>query len=399
MYPKRKPEDESVTKLKKLGLEPANKRCFDCGQRGPTYINVTIGSFVCSTCGGLLRGIAPPQRIKSVSMATFTATEVQLVEQRGNEVCKSIWLGKWDKPDPPSFDKTSETGRRDFLCDKYEKKLWYVDPSQAAIKKEAPEGKSLKQIAEKQTPSPIAVPRSRGSSVASIKTPPLLKASPGAGMVRSTSLPLNTQQPAAARQTASQPSPGQLRPPQQQRPPVTQQQSAPSVQPAASQTPPQLPPRAKVADFLTGGGAADPFQSSMPASSSQNFANFDAFALSSGSSTAPTPTSQFAVSAAVLQPQNPNQPKTSPPKAAAQVKAEADRYAALADLDNTLRSLTFSSSTTETNPFAQASSAEPPQQYPTSTFASQSMSQPASTSNPFLQGRSCLYYPTEVFAR
>ena len=32
------------------------------------------------------RGIAPPQRIKSVSMATFTATEVQLVEQRGNEV-------------------------------------------------------------------------------------------------------------------------------------------------------------------------------------------------------------------------------------------------------------------------------------------------------------------------
>ena len=54
MYPKRKPEDESVTKLKKLGLEPANKRCFDCGQRGPTYINVTIGSFVCSTCGGLL---------------------------------------------------------------------------------------------------------------------------------------------------------------------------------------------------------------------------------------------------------------------------------------------------------------------------------------------------------
>ena len=30
-----------------------------------------------------------------------------------------------------------------------------MDPSQAAVKKEAPEGKSLKQIAEKQTPSPI----------------------------------------------------------------------------------------------------------------------------------------------------------------------------------------------------------------------------------------------------
>ncbi|XP_063681965.1 uncharacterized protein LOC134816893 [Bolinopsis microptera] len=64
------------------------------------------------------RGIAPPQRIKSVSKATFTATEVTLVEQRGNEVCKSIWLGKWEKADAPTFDKTSETGRRDFLCDK-----------------------------------------------------------------------------------------------------------------------------------------------------------------------------------------------------------------------------------------------------------------------------------------
>ena len=48
-------------------------------------------------------------------------------------------------------------------------------------------------------------------------------------------------------------------------------------------------------------------------SSSQNFANFDAFGLSGGSNTAPTSTQQFAVSGAVLQPQNPNQPRTSPP--------------------------------------------------------------------------------------
>ena len=67
-------------------------------------------------------------------------------------------------------------------------------------------------------------------------------------MVRSSSLPLNNQQP--ARQTASQPSPGQLRPPQQQRPVATLQQQAPAPQPAASQTPPQLPPRTNVVDLL-----------------------------------------------------------------------------------------------------------------------------------------------------
>ena len=35
---------------------PANKKCFDCDQRGPTYVNMTIGSFVCTKCSGMLRG-------------------------------------------------------------------------------------------------------------------------------------------------------------------------------------------------------------------------------------------------------------------------------------------------------------------------------------------------------
>ena len=32
----------------------ANKKCFDCEQRGPTYVNMTIGSFVCTKCSGML---------------------------------------------------------------------------------------------------------------------------------------------------------------------------------------------------------------------------------------------------------------------------------------------------------------------------------------------------------
>ena len=45
----------------------------------------------------------------------------------------------------------------------------------------------------------------------------------------------------------------------------------------------------------------------------------------------------------------------SEPAAPVKAEGESDRYAALADLDNTLRSLSFTSSTAETNPFAQAS--------------------------------------------
>ena len=61
----------------------------------------------------------------------------------------------------------------------------------------------------------------------------------------------------------------------------------------------------------SGGSVADPFQ---PTPVSQNFANFDAFGLSSGGSVnAAAPVPQFVASGTVLQPQNPNQPKPSPP--------------------------------------------------------------------------------------
>lgn len=55
MAAREKTRDELDMKtLRELATLPANKYCFDCGQRGPTYVNVTIGAFVCSACGGLL---------------------------------------------------------------------------------------------------------------------------------------------------------------------------------------------------------------------------------------------------------------------------------------------------------------------------------------------------------
>ena len=83
----------------------ANKKCFDCDQRGPTYVNMTIGSFVCTKCSGLLRGdkpdicttwllmfiiegINPPHRIKSISMSTFSNEEVEMMRSKGCVKCE-----------------------------------------------------------------------------------------------------------------------------------------------------------------------------------------------------------------------------------------------------------------------------------------------------------------------
>jgi len=51
---RRAAEDKNIKILREIGSLPYNKQCFDCLQRGPTYVNVTIGSFVCTTCSGIL---------------------------------------------------------------------------------------------------------------------------------------------------------------------------------------------------------------------------------------------------------------------------------------------------------------------------------------------------------
>lgn len=51
---RKKLDEKNLKILRELVSLPENKHCFDCHQRGPTYVNVTIGSFVCTTCSGML---------------------------------------------------------------------------------------------------------------------------------------------------------------------------------------------------------------------------------------------------------------------------------------------------------------------------------------------------------
>lgn len=103
-----------------------NKKCFECEQRGPTYVDMTVGSFVCTKCSGMLRGINPPHRIKSISMSTFTADEVELIRGRGNVYCAKVWMGLYDNKGSIGNDAEAI---KDFMIQKYEKKRYYVDPS------------------------------------------------------------------------------------------------------------------------------------------------------------------------------------------------------------------------------------------------------------------------------
>jgi len=47
-------EEDQLKMLRVLVNLVDNRRCFDCNQPGPTYVNVTIGAYVCTACSGRL---------------------------------------------------------------------------------------------------------------------------------------------------------------------------------------------------------------------------------------------------------------------------------------------------------------------------------------------------------
>ncbi|XP_060900103.1 arf-GAP domain and FG repeat-containing protein 1b isoform X3 [Labrus mixtus] len=134
---KRKQEETHLKILREMTSSPANRKCFDCDQRGPTYVNMTVGSFVCTTCSGILRGLNPPHRVKSISMTTFTHQEIEFLQKHSNEVCKHIWLGLYDDRTSVVPDFREPQKVKEFLQEKYEKKRWYVPPDQARVNVQA----------------------------------------------------------------------------------------------------------------------------------------------------------------------------------------------------------------------------------------------------------------------
>ncbi|KAI1730451.1 putative GTPase activating protein for arf domain-containing protein [Ditylenchus destructor] len=125
---RKKLEEKNGKIIRELLLIPANKFCFECGQRGPTYANITEGSFCCMHCSGLLRGLNPPQRVKSISMSTFSDDDIQKMKTMGNEENAKIWLGLYDKK--VKFEPRVDDEVKQHLIQKYENKRWYVSPDE-----------------------------------------------------------------------------------------------------------------------------------------------------------------------------------------------------------------------------------------------------------------------------
>ncbi|XP_059830950.1 arf-GAP domain and FG repeat-containing protein 1-like isoform X2 [Hypanus sabinus] len=193
---RRKQEEKHLRLVRELGARTYNRQCFECEQRGPTYIDITVGSFVCTSCSGILRGLNPPHRVKSISMTTFTEQEIEFLQLHGNEaqstgghsnlldterlfrvdvemdmewmfpsVCRQIWLGLFDSRSTVIPDYRDPQKIKEFLQDKYEKKRWYVSPERVKVsaatsattslssRSSTPDIKPLKSLVGESTPA------------------------------------------------------------------------------------------------------------------------------------------------------------------------------------------------------------------------------------------------------
>ena len=89
--------------VESLKKQEANRKCFDCGVVGTTYASLNFGTFVCSQCAGILRGLN--YKVKPLGISIFTLNEYEILHKNGNENAKHIWLALYDpykheKPNP-----------------------------------------------------------------------------------------------------------------------------------------------------------------------------------------------------------------------------------------------------------------------------------------------------------
>ena len=109
--------------VESLRKNESNRKCFDCGVVGTTYASLNFGTFVCSQCAGILRGLN--YKVKPLGISIFTLKEYEILQKNGNDSAKNIWMALYDpykheKPNPKNYNDVKE-----HLIRKYKEKKFY----------------------------------------------------------------------------------------------------------------------------------------------------------------------------------------------------------------------------------------------------------------------------------
>ncbi len=113
---------EIAMKMDKIKKREENKKCFDCGEKGTTYVCTDFGTFICSRCAGILRELN--FKVKGISVSIFNQKEIDLLEKNGNEVAYGIWMAKYKEGKDKKPNNKNDDELREFLKKKYKDKKW-----------------------------------------------------------------------------------------------------------------------------------------------------------------------------------------------------------------------------------------------------------------------------------
>jgi hypothetical protein len=129
--------------IKELARLSDNRYCFDCRRPGPQQnVNLSINTFVCTTCAGLHRQFS--HKIKTINMSSFTEAELEALQNGGNAKASKLWLSKWseslykvDQEDPKNIEQ--------FMKLVYQQKKWAKDENEEKEKEKEKEKKEKKK--------------------------------------------------------------------------------------------------------------------------------------------------------------------------------------------------------------------------------------------------------------
>jgi len=110
--------------LESLHKRKENSLCFDCREKGTPFINITIGTFVCTKCAGLLRELN--FAIKGIAVSILKDKEVLFMEEMGNENAKKKWMAKFDDIKGRYPNSKDLLDVQEHLKEKYVSKRFYV---------------------------------------------------------------------------------------------------------------------------------------------------------------------------------------------------------------------------------------------------------------------------------
>ncbi|KAI8087244.1 hypothetical protein BDF21DRAFT_485733 [Thamnidium elegans] len=124
----KKQEEWNSQKVRELLRLPENKKCFDCPTKSPFFVNISIQTFVCTRCSGLVKGKLifessreVGHRVKSISASKFSGPEIVTLQHGGNEVARTIWLSTYSMNTP---EPETDGDIRLFMRQKYYEQKW-----------------------------------------------------------------------------------------------------------------------------------------------------------------------------------------------------------------------------------------------------------------------------------